>query len=137
MATPTQSSISNNLEKDSDNNSVIHITYECVLHERLRESASYLYEVACSVIYPVASAHLSMRVSAQNTYRNTASRDIPFTLHKVGATAYVDLLESEQLEVRIVELGGNYNKVFFRAQGQEIIEQNTRNITSTIHRISK
>lgn len=133
MATPTQSSIS----KDPDTNPVIHITYECVLHERLRDSASYLYEVACSVTYPVASAHLSMRVSAQNTYRNTASKDISFTLHKVGATAYVELLESEQLEVRIVELGGGYNKVFFRAQGQEIIEQNTRHITSVIHRVPK
>ena len=133
MATPTQSSIA----KDPDNNPVIHITYECVLHERLRESASYLYEVACSVIYPVVSAHLSMRVSAQNTYRNTASKDIPFTLHEVGATAYVELLKSEQLEVRIVELGGSYNKAFFRAQGQEIIEQNTRHITSVIHRVSE
>jgi hypothetical protein len=133
MATPSQSSIS----QDPDNNHVIHITYECILHERLRDSASYLYEVACSVTYPVDSSHLSMRVSAQNTYRNTASREIPFTLHKSGATAYVELLESEQLEVRIVELGGDYNKVVFRAQGQEILEQSSRHITSTIHHVSE
>jgi hypothetical protein len=133
MSTPTQSSS----HKDQANVPVIHITYECIMHERLRESASYLYEIACSVTYPVASAHLSIRVSAQNTYRNTASREIPFTLHKNGATTYAELLESEQLEVRIVEQGGQYHKAFYRAQGQELAEQNTRDITSIINHISE
>jgi hypothetical protein len=133
MSTSSQSSG----QKDQVSIPVIHITYECIMHERLRESASYLYEVACSVTYPVASAHLSIRVSAQNTYRNTASREVAFTLHKVGATAYAELLESEQLEVRIVEHGGQYHKAFYRAQGQELAEQNTRDITSIITHISE
>jgi hypothetical protein len=130
MSTPIQSSS----HKDQSSTPVIQITYECVMRERLRESASYLYEVACSVTYPVASAHLSLRVSAQNTYRNTASREIPFTIHEVGATAYAELLESEQLEVRIVEHEGQYCKAFYRAQGQELVEQNTKNITTIINR---
>lgn len=133
MSTQTQPSN----PKDQVSIPVIQITYECVMRERLRESASYLYEVACSVTYPVASAHLSIRVSAQNTYRSVASREVPFTLHKAGATAYAELLESEQLEIRIIELGSHYNKALYRAQGQEIVEQDIRGITSTINRISE
>jgi len=49
-----------------------------------------------------------MRVTSQNTYRNAAAREVPFTHHAAGATTYVELLEAEQLEVRIVEHGGSY-----------------------------
>src|SRR5437588_10987875 len=85
---------------------VVHISYECVLRERGRESDSYLYEVACSVSYPTASVHVSIRVTGQNTYRNAAAREVSFTRHEAGATTYLELLEAERLEVRVVQEDG-------------------------------
>ena len=113
----------------------VHISYECILRERTRESTTYLYEVAFSLVYPATSAHLSLRVTGQHTYRNSAAKDIQFTLHDAGATAYLELLEAEQLEVRIVENGGIYDKASYLAQGQELIELNSRRIVSTIQRL--
>ena len=121
--------------EDQSDSPVVAITYECVLRERLRESATYLYEIACSITYPSSSGHLSMRVTGQNTYRNAAAREIPFTRHAAGATTYVELLEAEQLEVRIVEHGGIYCKAFYAAHGQELTEQHARRVVSTIERI--
>ncbi|MBV9229972.1 MAG: hypothetical protein JOZ18_11715 [Chloroflexi bacterium] len=125
------------LLKDQSNVPAVHLSYECILRERLRESATSLYEIACSIIYPAASAHLTLRVTGQNTYRNAGAREIPFTRHEAGATAYVELLEAEQLEVRIVEQGGTYSKAFYRAQGQELTEQNARRVISTIQRLDE
>lgn len=113
----------------------IHISYECVSQIRTRESEAYSYELACSINYPVASGHLSMRITGQNTYRKAAAREVPFTRHEAGATTYVELFEAEKLEVRIVEQNGNYAKAFYYAHGQELIEQNARRIASTIQRI--
>jgi hypothetical protein len=131
MSTSHSSSVSN----DSSNSPVIHISYECTVREKLRESATYLYEIACSLTYPAASAHLSLKVTGQNTYRNAAAKDIPFTIHNTGANAYIELLEAEQLEIRIIESGGLYDKVIYLAQGQELTEMNSRNIVSTIQRL--
>jgi hypothetical protein len=114
---------------------VVYISYECVLKERGRESSSYLYEVACSITYPATTAHLSLRVTGQNTYRNVAAREVPFTLHEAGATTYIELQEAERLEVRIVEYGGRYCKAFYYAHGRELIEQDARQVVSTIRRI--
>ncbi|HYU71468.1 MAG TPA: hypothetical protein VEL31_02205 [Ktedonobacteraceae bacterium] len=114
---------------------VVRISYECISQMRTREADSYYYELACSISYPVASGHLSVRVTGQNTYRRTAARDVPFTRHETGATTYVELLEAEHLEVRIVELDGSYSKAFYYAYGQELTEQNPRRIVSTIQRI--
>ena len=122
--------------KDQSSYPLVRISYECVLRERLRESASYLYEIACSITYPTASAHLSMRITGQDTYRNAPAREVLFTRHEAGTTAYVELLEGERLEVRIVEHGGTYCKAFYLARGQELTEQNARGIVSTIHRIN-
>jgi len=123
------------LSKDSSSIPAVHLSYECVLRERGRESASYLYEIACSITYPMATAYLSVRVTGQNTYRNAATREAPFTHHEAGATTYVELLEAERLEVRIVDREGAYFKVIYFAHGQELIEQNARQFVSTIHRI--
>jgi hypothetical protein len=114
----------------------VHISYECVIQERGRESTSYLYEVACSITYPATSGHLSLRVTGQNTYRNVPAREVPFTRHEAGATAYVELLEAEHLEVRVIEYRGSYSKAFYYAHGQELIEQNIRHIVSTVQRIA-
>ncbi len=100
-----------------------------------REAATTLYEIACSIAYPTESAHLSIRVSGQHTYRNAPTREIPFTRHEAGATTYVELLEREQLEVRIVEHGGAYAKAVYYAYGQALTEQHVRRITSTLQRI--
>jgi len=113
----------------------IQLSYICVFREQLRESATSLYEVACSITYPAKSAHLALRVSGQNTYRNSAAKEVTFTLSETGATTYVELLESEQLEVRIVELGGAYSRAFYFARGGEIKEQNTRRINSRIQQL--
>jgi hypothetical protein len=115
---------------------VIHISYECVLRERIRESATYLYEVACSITYPATSGHLSIRVTSQNTYRNAAVRDVPFTRHEAGATTYVELMEAEQLEVRIVQLDGSYCKAFYTAQARELSELYARQVVSTVEQIA-
>ena len=114
---------------------VVHISYECVLRERGRETNSYLYEIACSIRYPVASAHMSVRVTGQNTYRNAAAREVAFTRHEAGATTYLELLEAERLEVRIVQEDGTYCKAFYSAHGQELIEQDARYVVSTIQRV--
>jgi len=115
----------------------VYITYECVSRMRTRESETYSYEIACSISYPAASAHLSLRVTGQNTYRQAAAKEVPFTRHETGATTYVELLESEHLEVRIVEQDGSYSKAHYYAHGQELIEQNARRIVSTIQRIDR
>ena len=114
---------------------VVHLSYECILQERSREAATTLYEVACSITYPTDSAHLAVRVTGQHTYRNAPARDVPFTRHEAGATTYVELLEREQLEVRIVEHGGAYAKAVYYAHGQTLTEQQVRRITSTLLRI--
>src|SRR5437588_2779717 len=114
---------------------VVHLSYECILQERSREAATTLYEIACSITYPTESAHLSVRVTGQNTYRNAPAREVPFTRHEAGATTYVELLEKEQLEVRIVEQDGTYCKAFYYAHGQELTEQNARRVISSIQRI--
>ncbi len=114
---------------------VVHLSYECIMQERSREDAISRYEIACSVTYPTASAHLSIRVTGQHTYRNAPAREVPFTRHEAGATTYVELLEREQLEVRIVEHGGAYAKAVYSAHEQKLTEQHVRSITSTLHRI--
>ncbi len=114
---------------------VVHLSYECIQQERSREAAITLYEIACSITYPTESAHLSIRVSGQHTYRNAPAREVPFTRHEAGATTYVELLEREQLEVRIVEHGGAYAKAVYDAHGQALAEQHVRRITSTLQRI--
>jgi hypothetical protein len=121
--------------KDQVSYPAIQISYECVLRERVRESVSYHYEVACSIAYAAKSGYLSMKVTGQNTYRNSATRDVPFTLHERGATTYVELLEGEQLEIRVVDYGSAYSKAFYYAHGQELIEQNVRGVVSNIQRI--
>src|SRR5947209_1228566 len=121
--------------EDQSSFPVVHISYECVLRERGRESASYLYEIACSITYPMSSAYLSIRVTGENTYRNAAAREVPFTRHEEGATTYVELLEAERLEVRIVDREGTYSKAFYSVHGQELSERNARRVVSTIHRI--
>ena len=113
----------------------IHISYECVQRERVRESVSYHYEVACSIAYAATSSYLSMRVTGQNTYRNSATKDVPFTLHDRGATTYVELLEGEQLEVRIVDYDSTYSKAFYYAHRQELTEHSVRGFISNIQRI--
>jgi hypothetical protein len=114
---------------------VIQLSYICVFREQLRESSTSLYEVACSITYPATTAHLSLRVSGQNTYRNSAPKEVVFTLSEAGATTYVELLESEQLEVRIVEFGGAYSRTFYYAHGGEIKEQNARRVNSIIQQL--
>ncbi|HEY7415993.1 MAG TPA: hypothetical protein VH593_12420 [Ktedonobacteraceae bacterium] len=121
--------------KNSSHFPVIHISYECVTQKRTRESDTYHYEIACSISYPASFGHLSMKVTGQNTFRNAAAREVSFTRHEAGATTYVELLEAEQLEVRIVEQDGSYAKAFYYAHGQELTEQQTRRIVSTIQRI--
>lgn len=112
-----------------------HVSYECIMREQSREAKSYLYEVACSITHLAASAHLSIRVTGEHTYRNAAAREIPFTRSEQGATTYIELLEGEQLEVRIIEIEGAYCKAIYSAHGQELIEQSTREVLSRIQRI--
>ena len=113
----------------------IHITYECVAQTRTRESETYSYELACSISYPATSAHLSLKITGLNTYRKAAAKEVPFTRHETGATTYVELLDGENLEVRIVEQDGSYAKAFYYAHGQELTELHARRIVSAIHRI--
>src|SRR5690242_18921457 len=121
--------------EDHSNYPVVQISYECVSRERVRESATYLYEIACSITYPLVSGHISVRVTGRNTYRNAAARDVPFTRHPAGATAYIELLEAEQLEVRVVEEGGRSCKANYYAYRQKLVEQNARRVISTIQQI--
>ena len=123
------------LSKDQYSSPAVHISSEYVLKERPRESL-HLYEIACSITYPTASGYLSIRVTGQNTYRNMAAREVPFMRHEAGATTYVELLEAEQLEVRVIEHEGTYCKAVYSAHRQELIEQSARQIVSTIQRIT-
>ena len=125
----------NKMTRERNEIPVVHLSYICIFREQLRESSTYLYEVACSILYPVKTGHLTLRVTGQNTYRNSAAKDVPFTVSDAGATTYVELLESEQLEVRVVEFGGSYTKAFYYAHGGEISEQNARHISSTIEQL--
>lgn len=120
---------------DVSSKPMIHISYECIIRERSRESKTSLYEIACSITHLTTSAHLSIRVTGEHTYRNAAAREIAFTRSEAGTTAYIELLEGEQLEVRIVELEGAYGKALYSAHGQELIEQSSRELLSTIERI--
>lgn len=115
---------------------LIHLTYECVLQERGRDSESYQYEIACSITYPVHAGHLSLRVTGQNTYRQSPTREIPFTSHEAGATAYIELQEAEQLEVRVVTFGGAYAKAIYIARKQTLNEHFTRSIVSQIEQLT-
>jgi hypothetical protein len=121
--------------ENQDRFPAVRISYECVSQMHTREYDTYYYELACSIRYPATSAHLSLRVTGQNTYRKNAAREVPFTRHETGATTYVELLEGENLEVRIVEQDGSYAKAFYYAHGQELTEQNARRMVSTIERI--
>jgi hypothetical protein len=123
------------LSNGQKNLPAVHISYECLVQERGRESITNIYEVACSITYPATSSHLSLRVTGQNTYRNVAAREVPFTRYEAGATTYVELLEAEKLEVRVVEPDGTYCKAYYYAHGQELIEQGARHIFSTIQSI--
>jgi hypothetical protein len=114
---------------------VVHLAYECILQERSREAATTLYEIAFSISYPTESAHLSIKVTGQHNYRNAPSREIPFTRYAEGAATYIELLEREQLEVRIVEHGGAYSKAVYSAHGQMLTEQHLRRITSILQRM--
>src|SRR5437667_2053782 len=131
----SSSTYNSSLTKGSSSIPIVNLSYECVLRERGRESASYLYEIACSITYPMATAYLSVRVTGQNTYRNAAAREVPFTRYEAGATTYVELLEAERLDVRIVERDGTYCKALYAAHGQELSEQYARGVVSTILRI--
>ncbi|GHO48919.1 hypothetical protein KSX_70820 [Ktedonospora formicarum] len=123
--------------EDQSHDPVVHISYECVLQERVRESDSYVYEIACGITYPATTGHLSLRVMSMHSYRRTPIREIPFTRHETGATTYVELLEGEQLEVRIVTCDGTYHKVFYYTHGKELLEQYARRIISTIQQIQR
>jgi hypothetical protein len=130
MSTPPLS-----LLKDHSDPPTIHLSYECVLQERGRGTDSYLYEIACSITYPVVSGYLSIRVTGQNTYRKSAAKDIPFTSHEAGATAYIELLEAEQLEVRVIAYEGAYGKAIYTARKQTLFEEYIRHIVSRIDQI--
>lgn len=113
----------------------VHLTYECILRERSREAVSYIYEVACSITYPARSGHLSIRVTAHNTYRNAPPREIAFTSHETGATTYLELQDKEQLEIRFVEHEGLYCKASYVAHERTISELSARGFTSSIAQV--
>lgn len=114
----------------------IHLSYEWILRERGQNTDASLYEIACSIAYPVVSSHLSIRVTGQHTYRNSAAREIPFTAHEAGATAYIELLEGEQLEVRVIAYQGAYGKALYLARKQALLEEYIRHMISTVQRLS-
>lgn len=122
--------------KDQSHAPVVQIIYECIIHRRLRESDSYVYELACSITYPVASAYLSLRINGKNTFQNRATKEVPFLSHENGATTYVELQEGEQLEVRVVEHEGTYCKASYAAHGQTLAELNARHVVSSLQRIA-
>ncbi len=134
MSTPTHSP---SPTRDRSGFPAVQLSYECIVQERAREAAITRYEVACSITYPTASAHLSIRVTGQHTYRNAPMREVPFTRHEAGATTYIELLEREQLEIRIVEHGGAYAKSVYSEHEQTLTEKQLRRIASTIHRIDE
>ena len=114
----------------------IHLSYEWVLQERGQSTDASRYEIACSVTYPVASSYLSIRVTGQHTYRNSAAKEIPFTSHEAGATAYIELLEGEQLEVRVIAYKGAYAKALYLARKQALLEEYLRHMVSTVQQLS-
>ena len=118
-----------------DDQPLIHLFYECVLQDQGRDTEAYHYEIACSITYPVVSSHLSLQVTSQNTYRKSAAKAISFTSHEAGATAYIELSEAEQLEVRVVAYEGVYSKAIYIARKQELLAEYTRHVVSKIERI--
>lgn len=123
--------------EDQSNDPIVHITYECILQEHVRELDSYVYEIACGITYPATTDHLSLRAMSMHSYRRPPTREIPFTRHETGATTYVELLEGEQLEVRVIACDGTYHKVVYYAHGQELLEQYARRVVSIIQRIQR
>ena len=89
MSTPVHSP---SLTEEGSGFPSVQLSYECIQQERAREVAPTRYEVACSITYPTPSAHLSISVTGQHTYRNAPTREIPFTRHTAGATTDVELL---------------------------------------------
>jgi len=83
----------------------------------------------------VVSGYLVIRVTGQNTYRNSAAKEIPFTSHAAGATAYLELFEAEQLEVRVIAYEGAYSKAIYTASKQTLLEEYTRHVVSRIKQI--
>lgn len=120
---------------DQSDTPLIHLFYECVLQEQGRDTEAYRYEIACSITYPVVSSHLSLRVTSQNTYRKSAAKAISFTSHEAGATAYIELFEAEQLEVRVIVYEGVYSKAIYVARKQALVEEYRRHVISKIDRI--
>lgn len=133
MSTPI-SAVS--LCKDPADLPLIHLFYECITQEQGREKSAYLYEIACSITYPVAFGYLSLKVTGQNTYLKRATREVPFTSHALGATTYLELLEAEQLEVRVIAYQGAYSKALYTARKQKLSELYTRHIVSSIDQIA-
>jgi hypothetical protein len=123
------------LLREQTGSPIIHISYECILKERFRDSDSYLYEIACTVSSLVEAGHLSMRTTSQKTYRTSPAREVSFTRYETTAATYVELFDAEQLEVRVVAPEGMYWKAFYYAHDQELVAQNVRGIISTIQRI--
>lgn len=115
---------------------LIQLSYECVLQEQGRDTESYQYEIACRITYPVQTGHLSLRVTGRNTYRQNPTREIPFTAHEAGATAYIELREAEQFEIRVVAFEGTYSKATYIARKRTLSEQYTRAVVSQIEQLS-
>lgn len=124
------------LEESQPSNLLVHISYECILQERAREFDSYIYEIACSIVYPATAGHLSLRITGANSYRRSNIKEVPVTYHERGATTYVELFEDEQLEVRIITLDGIYGKAMYVARKQELCEQYTWQLTSNLQKIT-
>lgn len=43
----------------------VHLSYECITHERVREAAFSCYEIAFSITYPVETGHFSLKVTGR------------------------------------------------------------------------
>jgi hypothetical protein len=125
------------LDESQANDFLVHITYECILQERAREFDSYIYEIACSIVYPATEGHLSLRITGANSYRRSNIKEVPVTYHERGATTYVELFEDEQLEVRIITLNGAFSKAIYVARKQELCEQYTRQLTSNLQKMER
>jgi hypothetical protein len=65
------------------------------------------------------------------------SEPCPFTRHEAGATIYIELLEREQFEIRIVAHGGAYAKAIYSAHEQTLTEKHLKRITSRLPQIDK
>jgi hypothetical protein len=52
----------------------VQLSCECILQELAREASTTLYEVARSISYPTASAHLSIRVTGACAFGSIAFR---------------------------------------------------------------